>query len=137
MDRLTLLLLYIDIFDKQLSVGIATSGLAPTRKLAKKIGSHFGHLVGIIGIKTASLQKGYGSLRKITNHKKIKKAKKIGRKLVLKIQTYKIPNTLHYRWINFLRKHLLSRLLRNNPDQFARVIPRWQEKGWLKIAGKK
>jgi multimeric flavodoxin WrbA len=133
MDRLTLLLLYIDLFDKQLSVGVTTSGIAPTKKLAKKIGSHFGHIVGIIGIKTASLKHGYTALRDISFHKKMEEARKLGKKLVLKIQSNSRPHAFFYTWINFLRKHLLSRVLKNNPDQFARVIPIWQEKGWLKI----
>jgi len=132
MDRLTLLLLYVDLFDKQLSVGVTTSGIAPPNKLAKKIGSHFGHLVGIIGIKTASLKNGYRALKDIPYHKKRKKARKLGRELVFKIQSNTKPRGLFYIWINFLRKHLLSRVLKNNPDQFGRVIPIWQEKGWLK-----
>lgn len=63
----------------------------------------------------------------------MKKARKLGKKLVFEIQSNNRPRALFYAWINFLRKHLLSRVLKNNPDQFARVIPIWQEKGWLKM----
>ena len=133
LDRLTLFKLYSDIFSTQKTIGVATSGIAPTKKLAKRLGNFFGRRIGIIGVKTASLKKGYQPLTE-HSHKKIpRNARRIGKKLVKTIEQNKNPNGLIYWWIMFLRKHLLSRVIKNSPEQFAGVVPIWLENGWLKM----
>ncbi len=132
LDRLTLFKLYSNIFNKQKTVGVTTSGIAPTKRLAKNLGNFFGRRVGIIGVKTATLKKGYQPLIDHYNKKIPKRAHMLGKKLVKKIEQDSNPRGFTYWWINFLRKHLLSRVLKNSPEHFAGVIPIWLENGWLK-----
>ena len=132
-DRLTLLKLYSDILNSQNSVGVTTSGIAPTKKLAKRIANFFGRRVGIIGVKTASIKRGYQSLNNMNNGKILEKANTLGKTLVESIKNNHHPRTLFYWWITFLRKHLLSRVIKNSPEQFSSVIPIWKKKDWFKI----
>ena len=132
-DRLTLLKLYSDILNSQNSVGVTTSGIAPTKKLAKRIANFFGRRVGIIGVKTASIKRGYQSLNNMNNGKILEKENTLGKTLVESIKNNHHPRTLFYWWITFLRKHLLSRVIKNSPEQFSSVIPIWKKKDWFKI----
>jgi multimeric flavodoxin WrbA len=131
-DRLTLLKLFTGILSSAKTIGVTTSGIAPTKKLGKNLANFFGRKVGIVGIKCASLKSGYQNINDVCSEKDRKKAKKLGMKLMNSIKKQKKTRSLIYSWINFLRKHLLSRMIRNNPEQFRGVLSTWREKGWLK-----
>lgn len=130
-DRITLLKLYAMILEDGYSIGVATSGIAPTGGVAKEITEFFGRRIGTIGIKCGSLKKGYQHLAENSNHKKRDKARKLGRKLVEKCQKGGKTFSLKHLWINFLRKYLLSRMIKRNEEEFAGIIPIWEEKEWL------
>lgn len=132
MDRFTLLNLFVGIFEKQYTVGVSTSGFAPNKKLAKKIAMVMGHKIGVIGVKTSSIKNGYQSLKDLKKDRLNRKAHELGRKLVSSIRLNKKPHSFMYWWINFLRKHLIKRVIKNNPEQFSGILPIWQQKGWLK-----
>lgn len=131
MDRITLLKLYAGILDDSNSIGVATSGIAPTRAVAKDSAALFGRPIGIIGVKCATLKEGHKSLQENSNPKKRNKAIKLGRKLVKKSRRGRKAFSLQYCWINFLRKHLLSRMIKRNKEQFSGVLDIWKEKGWM------
>jgi multimeric flavodoxin WrbA len=131
-DRLTLLKLYSDILNSAKTIGVTTSGIAPTHKLAKELANFFGRRIAIIGIKCASLKKGYQKLAESYDKNDYIKAFNLGKKLILSIKQEKKPRVLFNAWINFLRKYLLSRVIKNNSEQFIGVLPVWYERGWLK-----
>ncbi|TXT62164.1 MAG: putative 2-amino-4-deoxychorismate dehydrogenase [Promethearchaeota archaeon] len=130
LDRLTLLKLYAGILGDGFSVGVATSGIAPTKRVAKDSANMFGKRIGVMGIKTASLNGEFTSLQINSDHKKKKNAKKLGRKLVKKCRQGGKTWSLKSAWIGFLRKYFLKRLLKKNRVKFAGVIEIWKEKGW-------
>jgi multimeric flavodoxin WrbA len=130
MDRLTLLKLYAGILGEGYSVGVATSGIAPTKKVAKDSASMFGKRIGVIGIKTANLKGEFTPLKITSDHKKKEKAKKLGRQLVKKCRQGGRTWSLKSAWIGFLRKYFLKRLLKKNKAKFAGVIEIWKNKGW-------
>lgn len=130
-DRITLLKLYADILESGFSVGVSTSGIAPTKSVAKEAASFFGHRIGHIGVKCATLNGGFKPLDIDSDHKKKDEAKDLGMKLVLKCLRGGQKLSLEYAWINFLRKVFLKRMIRRNKEQFQGVIKIWQKKGWL------
>ncbi|MFW9950185.1 MAG: flavodoxin family protein [Candidatus Thorarchaeota archaeon] len=133
LDRLTLFKLYSNIYNTQKTIGVTTSGIAPTKRLAKRLSNFFGRRIGVIGVKTASLKKGYLPLLESYPKKTPKKARALGKKLVKSIEQNTNPRVFSYWWILLLRKYLLSRILKINPEQFAGIIPIWLENGWLKF----
>lgn len=127
MDRLALLCLYTDTFAKQHSVGVATSGLAPTSNTAKAA-AIFGQCSGIIGAKVASFTEGYQPLVEAHSPRLPRRARTLGRRLVQDIQRPDRAFNLERAWINFLRGLLRRFVVMRHPDQFAGVIRIWGEK---------
>jgi NAD(P)H-dependent FMN reductase len=133
MDRLTLLNLYAYTFEQQRSVGVATSGVAPTGGVAKNLAGFFGRRSGAIGAKTASLARGYQPLADVHKPGLPAQARALGRRLVADIWTprrLRFP-PLDYVWFLVLQRFVVRRLVTRQPDQFAGVLRIWQEKGWL------
>jgi len=133
LDRLTLLNLYTHTFEGKWSVGVATSGVAPTKGLARRLAGFFGRCCGMIGAKTTTLAEGYQPLAEVHDARLPERAGVLGRRLVSEIAH---PNRLRWPrleavWHIFLRRFVIRRLILGNTDQFAAVIPIWEEKGWL------
>jgi len=126
MDRLTLLVLYTDTFARQRSVGVATSGLAPTRSTAR-VADLFGHCSGTIGAKVASLAEGYRPLTVADFPRLPRRARALGRRLVRDIWHFR-AFSLKRAWIGFLRGLLRRFVVERHPDQFAGVIRIWRER---------
>ncbi len=132
MDRIALKRLYYGILEHQLTVGVATSGIAPTSGTAKECANMFGIRRGYMGVKTASLSRGYHTLYECYNPKDRLHAQQLGARLFHECNSLKHSTPLFVRWIHFLRTHLLSKVILRSPDEFAGVITVWREKGWLK-----
>lgn len=133
MDRLTLLNLYTDTFHRQRTVGVATSGIAPTRGVAREIATFFGRRQGIIGSTTASISRGYEPLAERPNPRLRVRARALGRSLVTRIQStsrVRLPSLTQI-YFNMLRRLALRPLLTRHADLFAGVLQIWKEKGWL------
>lgn len=130
MDRVALLVLYTGLYEDKFSVGVATSGIAPTKKVAKDIADIFGKKVGIMGVKTASIAHGYQKLAEINSCKVKERAKKIGKKLIMECKKGPKKKSLKQRWIRFLRTKLMIKIIKKNPEQFSGVIDIWKDKGW-------
>ena len=133
LDRLTLLNLYTHTFEKQRSVGVATSGVAPTGGVAKELADFFGRRSGIIGAKTASISSGYQPLAEVHHPRLPERARALGRDLVKDIEQAdrpRLPSPMHL-WIGVLRRLVIRPLMTGHPDQFAGALAVWQEKGWL------
>lgn len=133
LDRLTLLNLYAYIFERQRSVGVATSGVAPTGGVAKNLAGFFGRRSGAIGAKTASLARGYQPLADVHKPGLPAQARALGRRLVADIRSPRrlcfLP--LDYVWLLVLQRFVVRRLVTRQPAQFAGVLHIWQERGWL------
>jgi multimeric flavodoxin WrbA len=127
-DRLTLFILYTDLFSRQRTVGVATSGIAPTKGTAKKA-AEFSRCSGIIGAQTASFTKGYRPLAEAHSPRLPRRARALGRKLVRDIRNAKAFD-LKRAWIGFLRFLLNTFLVSRYPDQFAGAIRMQREKRW-------
>lgn len=127
MDRLALLVLYADTFARQHSVGVATSGLAPTGGTAKAA-DLFGHCSGTIGAKVASLAQGYRPLTEADFPRLPRRARALGRRLVRDIRHPDQGFNLKRAWIGFLRGLLRRFVVERHPDQFAGVIRIWRER---------
>lgn len=132
-DRITLLNLYTDLFDQQCSVGVATSGVAPMRGVAKELATFFGQSVGVIGAKTATIANGYQPLTKVHPDRLPARAHKLGQRLVQRSrqQASRRAPTLTRLWIGLLRRTILRPLVRGNADQFAGILRIWKEKGFI------
>jgi multimeric flavodoxin WrbA len=129
-DRFACMVLYAGIFDHVKSFGISTSGVAPYKKVAKKSAEVFGVVVEISGSNTASLKGGYKDINE-TDYPKLKqKAEKYAEKFIKKIKSDK--KTFKSRFIHFLRKTFLKKLILKNPEQFEAIIEIWKNKKWLK-----
>lgn len=133
MDRIALFTLYMAIFDDKWSIGVATSGVAPTNRTAKECATIFGRNAGIICSKTASITGNYTAINEMNHGKLQKKAQKMGQGFVRVIQKNPSINSgsIKYAWTGFLRRHFLKRLITKNPEQFSGVIKYWKKKGWL------
>jgi len=127
MDRVALLALYADIFSRQHSVGVATSGLAPTGNTARAA-EMFGRCSGVIGAKVTSLTEGYRMLAEAHSPCLPRQARALGRRLVRDIQLPDRAFNLKRAWIGFLRRLLRRFVVERQPDLFAGVIRIWQEK---------
>ena len=129
MDRLALLCLYADTFARQRSVGVATSGLAPTRNTAKAA-VMFGQCSGTIGAKTASLTKGYQPLTEANAPRLARRARRLGHRLVREIRHghRRLGARLTRAWFGFLRWMLRRCVVDRHPNQFAGVIRIWEKK---------
>jgi hypothetical protein len=132
-DRWTQRALYLGLFEDQWSIGVATSGLAPTRGVAREIASFFGQRSSLLGARTASLRHGYRPLTPQTHHRLRARARRAGRRLVHDIRTRPLLRIgrMQRLWINVLRRRLLPRLITRHPEPFAAVIEDWGERGWL------
>ena len=124
LDRMTLLNLYAATFGDKLSVGVATSGIAPTRGTARTAAGMFGAVVGIIGAKTATLKGGMKHLEERHHPKLPGKARKLGRKLVgrVVVSEGKRFSSLKTAWIYFLRKFFLRKMVNRFPEDFKAAI---------------
>ena len=133
MDRFALFCLYMGIFDEKWAVGVSTSGIAPTAKTAKDCTDIFGKRSGIITSKTVKMTTGYFDLDKQSCSKLYSKARKTGKKLVSDIVSNPMfsPGVLKSKWIAFLRKNFLKKLILKNPEIFAGVIKEWETRKWL------
>jgi multimeric flavodoxin WrbA len=127
MDRLALFVLYTDLFAQQRSVGVATSGLAPTRGTAKAA-EMFGRSSGIIGAQTASLRKGYQPLAERHSPRLPRRARALGGKLVRDIRRSDRALDLRRLYIAALRSLLNRFLVERNPELFAGAIRIQQER---------
>jgi len=130
LDRLTLLNLYVGTFTRQATVGVATSGLAPTRATAKAAALQFGRCCGTIGAKTASLAHGYRSLAEAHPPRLPHRARALGEQLVARINHPQALSTadLNRLWIGVLRRLLKRVVVDRHPNQFAGVIRLWRKK---------
>lgn len=129
-DRMTLLNLYTDTFHDKWSLGVATSGVAPTQGVAKELAGLFGRRCGAIGAKTATIRSGYQSLARVHDPRLPGRARRLGRRLVQRArapQARQVPSPW-YLWIAALRRFVVQPLVANNPEQFAGVIRIWQER---------
>ena len=133
MDRLTLLNLYAYTFEQQRSVGVATSGVAPTGGVAKNLAGFFGRRSGTIGAKTTSDMRGPPGLPDLHDSRLPARARALGRRLVADIRSPRRLRFLspEYVWFLVLQRFVVRRLVTRHPDQFAGVLRIWQEKGWL------
>jgi NAD(P)H-dependent FMN reductase len=130
MDRVTLLNLYTATFRDQHTLGVATSGTAPTGGVARGVATLFGRCHGIIGARTADSY-GYPFVPHITNPRLPARARALGRRLVSAIRSPRRPLiSLDHLWIAFVRRFLIRPLAARHPDQVAGVLRIWQEKGW-------
>ena len=133
LDRITLLNLYTHTFEHKWSVGVATSGVAPTRGLAKELAMLFGQRSGVIGAKTTSIDRGYQRLADVHSPRLPKRARAVGRKLVQDVLSgsrWRLPRPQDL-WIAALRRWVVRPLVTGHPEQFAGVLDIWQAKGWL------
>lgn len=121
MDRMTLLVLYTALFEDKPTVGVATSGFAPTKGVAKKI-AMFGQRCGVIGANTTTFKRGPQPLDRFHKPNLPLQANKTGKKLVCRILSGRRVLNLDGLWIHVLRKYFLSKLVAGHPDFFAAVI---------------
>lgn len=133
MDRLTLVHLYTNLFERHFSVGVATSGIAPTRDVARDLAFFFGRRSGYIGATTSTIAHGYRSLREVHDLRLPQRARKVGQRLVADIRTperFRLPQweMLFYRmmWSRFL-----CPMAMNNPIQFGGILRLMDAKGKL------
>lgn len=126
LDRITLLKLYAALPGERPVVGVATSGIAPATGVARQASALFGRAVGNLGVKCARITQGDRSPESLQAHPKRRKALRLGRKLVRRCRSGKPGVSLRHIWINFLRRMILK-----HQDQFAAILPRWKENGWL------
>lgn len=133
MDRIALFTLYRGILDDKRTVGVATSGVAPTKRTAKECAMMFGRSSGLVMSKTATISGGYREIDERTHRKLRKKAVRKGRKLVKDIRRppFLSRSDLKYAWVGFLRRNFLKRMILKNPEEFAGVIGYWKDMGWL------
>ena len=129
LDRLTLLNLYTRTFEGAWSVGVATSGVAPTSGVAKHLADFFGQRAGIIGAKTTTVARGYGSLSADHDPRLPERARKLGRLLAARIAhpPRRLPSPMLV-WISILRRFVVRPLVEGNPEQFAGVLAIWEER---------
>lgn len=121
-DRTTLLNLYTGTWESKLTIGVATSGLAPGKSVARGLADMFGAGLGTICAKTSTLKHGNRPLAAAHNPKLPLRAKLMGKRLVAKIRTKNAKRSLKVMWIQFLRKRLLSIIVNRFPQQFTGVI---------------
>lgn len=134
LDRLALFSLYYGDFDAKWSLGIATSGIAPTKKTAVECTMVFPKLSGILHSQTVSMNKmEYCDFTRYEHSKLFSKASKCGLKLFSNIKETPSYNrgAIKTKWISFLRQNFLKRLVLKNKEMFSGVIKNWEEKGWL------
>jgi NAD(P)H-dependent FMN reductase len=129
MDRLALFILYTNLFAHLHSVGVVTSGVAPTRATARA-GAEFGQCSGIIGARTASFIRGYQPLAEVHSPRLVRKARALGRRLMRDIQRPERAFDLKGLWISFLRQLLNKFLVYRYPDQFGGAVRIQQENRW-------
>lgn len=137
MDRLTLLNLYTGTFERQRTLGVATSGVAPVGGVAKDLAVFFGRCHATIGAKTASIKHGYRPLKEHHDPRLPPRARVSGRRLVQEIRSPRrrwLP-AFKEAWIALLRRFVVRPLVLGQRDQFAGVLRIWQEKGWIPTAG--
>jgi hypothetical protein len=124
--------LYTHTFERQWSVGVATSGVAPTRGLARGLAMLLGRPSGIVGAKTASVARGYQPLIEAHSPRLPARARTVGRRLVAHIQRprrLRAPSLGHL-WHRILMRLVIRPLVTGHPDPFAGVLEIWEEKGW-------
>lgn len=133
MDRISLFCLYRGIFDNKHAVGVATSGVAPTKRTAKDCAMMFGRSSGLVRTTTASLSGGYTDVDMVNYPKIRKRALKTGRQLVRDIRSpgRLSGSSVKYAWIGWLRRNFLKKLLVKHPEQFKGVLDDWKAWGWL------
>jgi multimeric flavodoxin WrbA len=133
MDRLTLIHLYTILFERQFSVGVATSGIAPTKEVAKGLASFFGRRSGYIGANTASVANGYRSLAEFHDARLPEKARRVGRRLVADIRAPDRFRSPQWDAIFFgmLWRCFVRPMAANNPEQFSGVLRILEQKGKL------
>jgi len=134
MDRLTLLNLYTRTFARQKTIGVATSGVAPTSGVARTLADFFGHRVAIIGAKTTTIKHGYTRLSEVGNDRLRAQAVALGQRLVDEICVPRrqwLPTPIEVWFRLFLWPHVVKPLVTRHPEQFAGVMRIWKEKGML------
>jgi len=130
MDRLTLLHLYTQVFERQVTIGVATSGIAPTRDVALNLADYFGRRSAWIGATTTTLSDGIQPLAERHPPHLPAQARRVGRRLVEQIQNpgrLRLPQPFRL-WIQLLRRLYILPLMRKHPDQFAGALRILQEK---------
>jgi NAD(P)H-dependent FMN reductase len=132
-DRATVLNLFTDTFGGKRSVGVATSGLAPTGGVARKTADLFGQRSGHVGARTATFEHGYRALSAETHPGLPTKARAVGRKLVGDVvgpARLRVPGPFTL-WVWLLRRVVLRRFVTRHADQFAGVLRIWRERRLL------
>lgn len=135
LDRLCLLNLFVYLFKDHHSVGVATSGVAPTGGVARSLAILFGQPSGFIGATTSSRARGYQNLGEYHKKNLPGKARALGRRLVMDIRSprrFNLPlrEILMHR---FLSQAVLRPMVTSNPEQFAGVMSLWEANGWSPI----
>jgi len=133
LDRLTLLNLYTNLFERQYSVGVASSGVAPTEGVAKGMAYVLGRPVGTIGARTSTPARGYQSLAAVHDPHLPEKARALGRRLVVNIRQpkrFRFPSREYLIYL-LCQRAFLQPMVLNNPDQFAGVLRIWEAQGKL------
>lgn len=133
LDRLTLLNLFTHAFDHQHTVGVATSGIAPTSGVAKNLARFFGRPSGIIGATTSSMKYGYQSLAEVHPINLPEKAHRLGRRLVQDIQAperVRLPGPKEL-LLRLLIRLFLIPMMKNNPQTFAGALGILRQKGMM------
>lgn len=128
LDRLTLLNLYARTFERQWTIGVATSGVAPIGGVAKSLADFFGRRAGVIGAKTTTIAKGSRPLSEDHDPRLPERARQLGRRLVARISRPQrhLPSPMGL-WISILgparplvgnhqTRHLPLRLRRPAPS---------------------
>lgn len=128
-DRLTNLSLYGGILAEHWIVGVATSGIAPARPLARRLASFFGPASSALGARTVSLRHGQRALSERTHPRLVSSARRAGRRLVRDIEGGRRVPPLKSVWISFLRRRVLPRLVHRDPESFAAILAMWEENG--------
>jgi multimeric flavodoxin WrbA len=133
-DRLALFSLYYGNFDHLWTVGLATSGLAPSGGTAREATNCFGKRFATLGMRTATFGGVARPLEETISARRAARARRLGARLVRRTQgtaRFSLAN-LKGAWIVFLRRHLIVKELRGDRERFAGVIRAWRRKGWYR-----
>lgn len=129
-DRMTLRNIYEGLFDKQLMIGVSTSGTEPYRGVARSIPRLAGcRNFGCVGAKTVNFKGDVVSLNKDDKLCLYKRSVKLGKKMVRTIRDGKRIFDLKYEFIRLKRRKFMKKIIINN--KFKSSIRVWRDRGWM------
>jgi len=120
--------LYGGILADHWVVGVATSGAAPARPLAKVLAQLMARASGWLGVRTVSFRRGKVPITASDYSRERTRAIQLGQRLVQDVAMGRRISPLKSQWIALLRKRLLPRFVEQNPDDFAAILNMWNEK---------